>query len=333
MKVLYVLAHYPQNSESYVDAEMTYMRSQGVQIEVWSPTSGYGDSPTVHVHRRSLAEALIGFAPDVIHIHHLTTATYYLDILPRGRATVRAHSFDWDLDRAKQVVSHPSVRRVFAFPNLAATAPGLGLVPLPVAFNQDLYYRVPKTRSVVRVAAGLLTKRLEDFLVVGNDMHQHYANVEFTLAINLVVGKESRVSDMLEKINASLGGHVRILKNLSRASVSELVRQASVYMMTCDEKSHAFGMPISIAEAMSSGALVIAPSNAVGVHDYMGDAGLFYSSTLEAMAIIEVALAMNDIERDAAAAISRRCAERFRSDVVLPRLLQEWESIRSGKSN
>ncbi len=328
MRVLYVLAHFPQRSESYVDAEMAYVRSQGVQVEVWSPMAGYGDVPTVQIHRGSLADAIKGFSPDVIHIHHMTTSDYYLDNCPKGRVTVRAHSFDWDLDRVKRVAQHPAVRRLFAFPHLAESIPGV--VSLPVAYDTKHYYRsMKKYQSVVRLSAGLLTKRLEDFLIVGNELH---TQADFALAINFTPGKEASVSDTLAKLNASLGGHVRILKNLSKDDAAELTRRAAVYMHTYDHTSHPFGMPISIAEAMATGALVLARSNGVGVHAYMGDAGLFYSSTEEAKKIIQVALAMSEQERDGVADVSCRVAERFRPEVVLPRLLEEWESIRSGKS-
>ncbi len=329
MKVLYVLAHFPQGSESYVEAEIAYMKSQGVQIEVWSPTSGYGDAPTVQVHRRSLAEALIGFAPDVVHIHHLTTAVYYLDNFFKVPVTVRAHSFDWDPGLVKLVAAHPSVRRVFAFPHLAATVPSQKMVPMPVAYDQTLYYRTEKNpRSVVRLSAGLPTKRLEDFLDVGNEMHEQ---ADFTLAINLVVGKESRVAEDLSRTNAALGGHVQILHNLSRARAAELTRNAAIYMSTYDDKSHQFGMPISIAEAMATGAVVVVRDDVPGVHEYMGLAGLFYVSTAGAKDLIRVALAISEKEREVLADVSCRNAVQFRSDVVLPRLLKEWEWIVSPK--
>jgi hypothetical protein len=320
MRVLYVLAHFPQGSESYVEAEMAYFLGQGVEIEIWSPTSGYGDALNVPVRRIPLQQAIDGFRPDVIHIHHMTTAAYYIDYLPKKKVTIRAHSFDWDETLAARLTAHPAVRKVFAFPHLARKVPGL--IPLPVAYDPTLYYRCPKDlNSVVRLSAGLPTKRLEDFITVGNKL---FAFANFTLALNLVIGKEAQVVDALSELNDSLGGYVRIRTNLSRAEASALVRNASIYMSTYDEKSHAFGMPISIAESMATGALVLARFTKEGVREYMGEAGVFYESIDEAEEIIGVSMNSSEEERMLVADLACRNAERFRSDVVLPRLMEEW---------
>jgi glycosyltransferase involved in cell wall biosynthesis len=324
MKVLYVLAHYPQNSESYVDAELAFVVGRGIQVEVWSPTSGYGDPPRLPVRRGSLKEALVAFRPDVVHVHHMTTAGYYVDQLPRGLVTVRAHSFDWDDGRARQLAAHPSIRRIFAFPHLVARVSDLEKVsPLPVAYDPTFYYRGPKDRnSVVRLSAGLPTKRLEDFVHLGNRL---FAYGNFTLAVNLVVGRESSVVDPLTELNSSLGGHVLIRTNLSRADASALVRAAAVYVSTSDERSHHFGMPISIAEAQATGAFVVARS-APGVDRYLGHR-ISYDSVDAAEELVRLGLNLSDEERSLVADESCRNAARFRSDVVLPRLVEEWNRI------
>jgi hypothetical protein len=323
MKVLYVLAHFPQGSESYVDAEISYILGRGIQVEVWSPTSGYGDPPTVPVHRKSLREALVAVRPDVVHVHHMTTASYYIDQLPRGLVTIRAHSFDWDEALAARMVAHPAVRRVFAFPHLARKVPGV--VELPVAYDPYLYYRSPKDRnSVVRLSAGLPTKRLEDFVTIGNRL---FAFANFTLAVNLVIGKESQVVDALTALNDSLGGYVRIRTNLSRVEASKLVRDAAIYISTYDEFSHAFGMPISIVEAQATGAFVIANATAVGAAEYMGKARVLYESISGAEDLVRLALSFKDEDWKTIGDLACQNAERFRSDVVLPRLVEEWNGI------
>lgn len=323
MKVLYILAHFPQNSESYVDAEMSYVLDRGIKVEVWSPVSGYGDDPVVKVHRGSISDAIHSFLPDVIHIHHMTTASYYVDQCPRDRVTVRAHSFDWDSKLLLKLIKHPAVRKIFAFPHFAALIPGIE--PLPVAYDPKRYYRCEDKdrRSVVRVAAGLPTKRLEDFITVGNRLGN---DADFTLALNLANGKEW-VLDKAADHNRQNGGRVRILKNLSKTKVSELVRRAGIYMSTANAAAHPFGNPISIAEAMATGAVVLARADGKVVSDYLGRGSLLYSTLEEAEEIIRTVLAFQQAEWTAAAVTSVMNAARFRSDIVLPRLVEEWSRI------
>lgn len=339
MRVLYVLAHYPQGSESYVEAELAYFSRRGVQLEVWSPQSGYGDTSRVPVRRTALVDTLRNFVPDVVHVHHMTTAGYYLDELlreaPSGRVTVRAHSFDWDDSRALVTSGHDAVRRLYAFPHferrLRERYPNLPqmkkIVPLPVAYDPALYYRSPKERrSVLRLSAGLPTKSLEQFIVVGNRIRE----ARFTLGINLVIGKEAVVIDRLKGINQSLGGRVEIRQNLSRAEAAELMRETWVYMGTADPASHAFGMPISIAEALATGAYVLTRNVGPEVFEYLGEAGGAYPSLEHAEGMIRTAIGLPDeqFEREGDAAV--RSAARFRSDVVLERVLEDWDEISLG---
>lgn len=322
MRVLYILAHFPQNSESYVEAEMAYVGGRRAQIEIWSPTAGYGDPSRIPVHRGSLKEALNAFRPDVVHIHHITTATYFIGQLPKDSVTIRAHSFDWDEALIRNLMSNPAVRKVFAFPHFAKQVPGI--ISLPVAYDPDHYYPCDKDRrKVVRLSAGLTTKNLGDFIKVGNRLG---GAADFTLAINLVRGKESLL-DELQKYDRSLGGHVKVVANLSRAEAAKLVRSAGIYLSTYDAVSHPFGMPISIAEAMATGAIVLARRAGPEVADYLGEATLTYGSIDEAVDRIRTTIALPDDELNYRRELSVIDAARFRNDVVLPRLYQEWNSI------
>lgn len=322
MRVLYVLAFYPQNSESYVEAEMEFMVERGVEISVWSPTQGYGDPSSFQVYRGPLKDAIASVRPDVVHIHHMTTASRYVDELPKKSVTVRAHSFDWSDGLANQMIAHPSVRCLFAFPHLARRVSGT--VPLPVAYSDKRIRRfdIKDPKLVVRLAAGLPTKNLVDFLKVGN---RFKGEVSFTLAVTKGVGVE-RVADDLHNENKSLGGYVKILSNLSRGNAIGLMQAAGTYMSTYDASAHTFGMPISIAEAMATGAFVIC-READGVSEYMGEAKVLYDSLDGAEELIRIATKFTDEDRWAIADVACRNAERFRASVVLPRLLEEWNAI------
>ena len=335
MKTLYILAHYPQGSESYVEAEISYFLSRGVQIEIWSPQSGYGDKLPVKVHRKTLQEAISGFNPNVIHVHHMTTAEYYIKDLPR-KVTVRAHSFDWSEGRATNVLSNPAVRKLYAFPHFAKRLSCLFLksqelydkiVPLPVAYDPTLYYQSWKIRrSVLRLTAGLPTKSLDHFIIAGNKVE----DAKFVLGINTVIGKESEVVDKMNALNRKLGGRVQIQTNISRKDAADLVRMAGIYMSTSDPTSHPFGMPVSIAEAMATGAYVLARNQGPEVLDYLGGAGSTYTSVEHAESLIRMAIDLSDQGFEEVSTAAVRSAARFRSDVVLERVMKDWEEISLG---
>ncbi|KKL72376.1 hypothetical protein LCGC14_2085510, partial [marine sediment metagenome] len=79
-KILYVLWHYDQLSETYIQWEINYMRSRGVDVEVWTE-SIIPASPVdtdIKIHKKSLKETLNEVKPDIIHIHWLTIYAKHL---------------------------------------------------------------------------------------------------------------------------------------------------------------------------------------------------------------------------------------------------------------
>jgi glycosyltransferase involved in cell wall biosynthesis len=87
-------------------------------------------------------------------------------------------------------------------------------------------------------------------------------------------------------------------------------------------------MPISIAEAMATGAAVVARDGA-GARSYLGDAGLFFKEDREASNIIRELVGSPE-KVAAAAARSIERARAHASAAVLPEILGAWRSI-SGK--
>lgn len=326
MKVLYVLANCPQASESYIEAEMSYVRSRGVEVQVWSNVAGFGDPAPVRVHRGALQSAVSEFRPDLVHVHYLVTAAALLPLIPDVPATVRAHSFDWAQSTVEYVSAFKSVRAIYAFPHFAREVSSRKVVPLPVAYDATLYdgpIAAPTQRDrIVRLAAGRRVKGLEDFMAVSAKVSPRG---EFHLAVCQVRGDEEYVSQLTER-GRSCG--VQVHQNLLRAQAVELTRTAEIYLDTSDPGGHPFGMPISIAEAMASGLVVIARDRP-GAREYIGEAGMFYESVEEATALVETALECRVADLEAIRNIAMRQARKFRSDVVLPRLVDDWKTFTS----
>lgn len=328
MKVLYILANAPQDCESYIEAEIKYALVRGVEIEIWSSLKGYGQPPVVPVHYGSVYDAIGKFKPDLLHIHYLVTAQQtFRELFVDLPITVRAHSFDWDPGRAAAVAGVPNVRAVYAFPHFARElAPGGKVVPMPVAYDSELYKPTHQKdrRLALRLASGRRVKGLRDFLEIGNRIPE----VRFILGVTPIRGDESYLNE-LQRENDRLGGRVEvrtggIVGGLSRADVVALMSRAGIYVETNDPAGHRLGMQISIAEAMATGAYVLA-RNAPTLSEYVGNAATAYESVDEAVALIRKTFDWTDEDwaRTSAAAVNR--AVLFRSYVVLGQIVDDWE--------
>jgi glycosyltransferase involved in cell wall biosynthesis len=286
VRVLYVLWHYPQLSESYVRAEIAGLRRRGFEIEVWAETAGCAPfAAEVPIHRGDLADVLARVRPDVVHTHWLGQALTYREVIARAglRLTVRAHGFEFDPGVVHALAADPAVAGIFLFPHLAAqvTDAGPKVRAMPVCFDPERY--PPATRKdprlVVRVAAGLPTKAIDHVFEVAQACPQH----RVVLAVVRANQHEPFV-DRLVARNRALGNPVELRIDLQHEAVAALVGEAGLYLHT-HGLGEPYGMPISIAEAMATGCHVIArrcpPAEA-----YVGDAGCCYDTPAEAAAAV-----------------------------------------------
>lgn len=325
MKVLYILANSPQDCESYIEAEIKYAVSQDVEIEIWSSLKGYGQPPVVPVRYGTIHDAIGKFKPDLVHIHYLVTAETVLPTIPGVKATVRSHSFDWDPARAKKIASFGSVMAIYAFPHFARELVHPKIVPMTVAYDGELYTpSTPKNRRLVlRLGSGRRVKGLRDFLEIGNRILEAH----FILGVTPLRGDETYLNE-LERENRKFGGRVDIRiggvpHGLSRQDVVELMQRAGIYLETNDPTGHRLGMQISIAEAMSTGAYVLA-RHAPTLAEYVGDAADSYRSIDEAVSLIRATFDWSDQRWTDQAERAMKRAQLFRFDVVLPRLIEDW---------
>lgn len=322
MRILYILWNYPQLSETYIEAEMAFAARNGFQVEVWSTAVQTAGVPeNFKAHRGTLAQAVADFKPHLIHIHYLPVADRYLPEMPHGiPVTVRAHSFDWSDALCMKVLADRRVRRVYAFPHFTELLRNEKLMALPVAYAAD---RFPEAASkdrkmVLRLAAGLPNKGLADFVVASRGLPRH----RFVLAV--AVAGISR--DYPAKIREEGHGSVDVRIDVPWGEAAALTGRAGIYMDTSDPGGHPFGMPISIAEAMSTGSLVLARRSPEAVA-YCGDAALYYSNPSVAIELIQSTEAWTDMEWATARDRSVARARLFADSSVLPKLLEAWRSF------
>lgn len=325
MRVLYVLWNYPQISETYIATEIGFAQKLGIEVHVWTMESRHDIEPQCMVHRGSLSEAIAAVGPDLIHIHYLVVAKRHLQEIPPGiPVTVRGHSFDWSPGNAREVGEYQHVKRLYLFPHFVAQMGGHPKAfPLPVAYDPAMHFpAVSKNRKlVVRLAAGLPTKGLDDFLAVAN----RCTDFKFVLGVSRAGGGDEFLNQLV-RLNSYVKDRVEIVVDVHPKMAADLNRRAGIYLDTHDPKGHAFGMPISIVEAMATGSYTLA-LDVPPARTFMGDGGAFYRNPEEAAKLILETTSWTEVDWDQRSGKAMQRAACFRDDAVLSHLIQDWRAI------
>lgn len=333
MRILYSVDNFPVLSESYIRTEIEYVLTQGgFEVKIVSeriPSEKWACAWDV-VYGAEARRALVrDWKPNAIHVHWSNAVDRVLDLgVP---VTIRGHSFEFDASVTARHVAHPLVRKIFLFPHqFVRCVPSTKLAPMTVAYNPVLYFHDPAVKKiplVFRAAAGLANKDLEGFIRIA-DLYQRQASApraEFVLAITTPV---ALFLAELDRLNQKLGCPVKILHNIPHDACAIMMREAAVYLRSHEPKGHFYGMPASIAEAMASGCFVVG-RDSPEAKAYIGNAGVLYQNEPEAVRLIEVFLRSGarlwepSLER----------AKQFRSECVLPPLLDAWRAIQKGLSS
>jgi glycosyltransferase involved in cell wall biosynthesis len=239
--------------------------------------------------------------------------------------TVRGHGFDSSRKKARKAARDPLVAAAFPFPQFVPRLPWnrRKIHGVPVGFDATLYS--PGTnkdrRLVARAGVGIPSKDYNFFFEVAKRCPDH----RFVLALCPAYTVEYYVDEVVA-MNEALGRPAEIRHGLQHEQVAELLREAGIYLHTSlpDEP---FGMPISIAEAMASGCTLIGRKLGVSA-EYIGDAGVTYTSLDQAVAQVQRTLAWSDAEW---AAAGKRSVERafgnFESTKSLEPIVARWREI------
>jgi len=332
-RVLYALWQYPQLSETYMEAELRCMLRWGVHVEVWRETPPASPHPAiVPIHDGSLAEAVRRVRPDVIHVHWLTTASQQAETLAQTGVpvTLRAHGFDTTPQVARSLLGEPWVHAMYAFPH---HLPLIGsdtskLRAVPVAFDTTLFqpYTQKDRMRVLHGGAALPTKDIPFFIALSKLLPEH----RFTMAGITCTHMEAYV-DELKEIRRRTNAPVELKFNVQRSDMAQLVAEAGIYVHTTPargtELAASIGMPISIAEAMATGAHVLV-RDLPELRDYVGDAGSAYRNLEEAAEIIASTTSWSEEKWNKAWMTSVDRAFLIHADeVALRPIFEDWCSI------
>jgi hypothetical protein len=177
---------------------------------------------------------------------------------------------------------------------------------------------------VVRATAGLGTKDIDSFVEVARVCPEG----KFTLITSRPKEDSSYLTNLIGR-NSAAGSPVKILIEVPREEAAAIVRRSEVCFRSNNPAGHPFGMPISIAESMGSGAIPVVRDHA-SARGYVGDAGLYFSTIQEAADRIRTILSGQALAgRLREVAVEQ--AKKFASSVVLPKVLEVWEAARKPK--
>jgi hypothetical protein len=324
LRVLYAVWEFPHLSETYVATEIACMQRWGIQVEVWSetePESRY--AATVPIHRGSLESALHRVRPDVIHAHWLDFALRHASVAERAGIpmTVRGHSFEFDPQLPVKLQQASGISAVYVFPHFVTTLPSLDKVRAVTAcFDPERYFpsRRKDRNLVLRAGAALPTKDLGLFVRAARRCPKH----QFVLALVRTKGRPECVEEMIE-YNRSMGSPVDLRVNVPVEQMSELMSRAAIYLHTHSPEC-VYGMPVSIAEAMATGAVVFG-RRCAAAESYIGDAGQCYDDEDQAVQLVNATAEWSEEKwRQASNRAIDRAYGQFLDTSALQPVLEDW---------
>lgn len=272
MKVLYAVNDYPIPSENYIHDEIKYVtEAEGIEVAVWNRIQ----------REETIQDAIARSKPDIVHFHWLNIAEkFMISDLP---VTIRGHSFEFAKARVEKLIGRPNVKKIYLFPRHARQFSNPKVVPLTVSFDPTPFVvagSVPKEKLVFRAGAGLPGKALDEFLRIARLVRIDAPDVSFVLAVTRA--KELDYVEALKSMNRNLGSPAEILVDLERQEVAGWMKRAAIYLRSHQINSHAYGMPMSIAEAREAGCWIMS-RNLDDAVEYIGNLGSeFYRSEMEA---------------------------------------------------
>ena len=179
---------------------------------------------------------------------------------------------------------------------------------------------------MLRAAACLETKDIETFIQTA----ARCPDFRFVLALVRI----AHLPDLPERfveLNRSLGSPVEMRFDVQYPEMAELTRQAGVYLFTFGFVDP-FGMPMSIIEAMASGAIVLLP-DAPATRRLGAPGALYYAGVDGAVSLLADIQKWTDDEWRSRSNVNSEHAYRWYADeIVLPKIVEDWLALSVGKS-
>lgn len=330
LRILLITFNYPQITESYIEAEVVFLRSLGFEVFVWAQTVAPAPGPLRDdigcATGVPLDPIVARFKPDLIHVHWMLWELNVLDFLGRyGKPlTVRVHT-DTSNERLQRYAAHPAVKRIYGYPGDGERFQFAHRkwVEMPISVTRPLPSALVKNHRLVLRAASE-NPRDQTLMVT---LARRCPAFEFVLCIGA-----SKHQDALETrplLTAALGDaaphNLRIMWNQSPDKMSVWFAQAGIYLHTFVPGKIA-AMPVSIAEALVNGCYTLV-RNQPRLTLMVGAVGGAYADDEEAFGLLAQTMHWSDELWRETAAKSRAWGDAFCADRALLPMIDDWQQL------
>ena len=309
-KVMYILGHYPQISETYIQAEIEAVSEQYEVIIIALNDVNNDDSITQYKHHNPyivaegfdrLCYAIEMFKPQLLHTHWLirlsivSAAAKKYDI----PFTMRAHSFDtmpssspnsnsfqWH-KIAQKVIPQTTQNELclgvlaypFSRPYLESNGvPANKILDCYPAINFSRFYDTsPNGDQIMNTGACIPKKKMRDFIDLAIQVPER----------NFVLYPVSYLVGNVKNYNTAKGHPVTIHQPVEPSDMPAEYKKSAWLVYTASKDLNQVGWPLAAAEAQAAGVGVLLPNLRPDMRDYIGDSGYIYSSIEEAAEIIK----------------------------------------------
>jgi hypothetical protein len=307
-RILYILPHYPQMSETYMQVEINALRDE-YEIHIISlkePDLPYKNHDPYHLMAdpAPIREAIEEFRPSVIHSHWLHRHVPLISDLAKQTNvpfTIRAHSFDsiWkqpslfgrlfgknDVPRrisdAVPIINDDLCLGILAFPFVRPHLERAGMRTekiydcYPVVNYEQFHDSSPNGQAVMNGGACLPKKNMEDFLELAGALPE----LEFNL---YAVGYQVKA---LKQVNERLGSPVNMIPAVEPDEMPREYKKHRWLVYTASPELIKTGWPVMIAEAQASGVGICMRKIRPDLKEYVGECGFLYDSIQDVIKII-----------------------------------------------
>jgi hypothetical protein len=256
LRVLAYNAEAPLLPETYLQEEMEALAANGAEIAYCRKGRPPAEPRVERPLYTDLAVALTEFGPDVLFLHWAWFADHEWESLealglPFG---VRVHSFDFDPGTLRRLLDHPNCIGVWAYPHAARQVPGTLELPSMLTSIDRLPDPEAGREAVMSMSAGLPKKDWDVLLGAFSDLAGARRRV--------VLAHTDGHPDLPEQVvarAARLPDPPEVLVDVQRSEVFGYLSETAVVLYTLDPGVKNFGNPMSIVEALCSGASIVVP--------------------------------------------------------------------------
>jgi hypothetical protein len=301
IRVMYVLFHYPQISETYIRSEIEAIREH-CDVRVISlrrANTPYRDhEPYVQTDDVEAIEREIrAFRPQVLHTHWLTQLRelaylggYFNKVASEAQIpfTVRAHSFDVlddDHDHVRDaapLLNSDLCYGVLTFPFTRPIFQRFGVRDekvfdsWPVINYARFHDESPNGQDVINVGAGLPKKQMDDYLRLAKMVPQRRFHL-------YAMGYDSKE---INKWNKEMGRPVSVVPPVEPERMLAEYKKHQWLVYTASRSIGTVGWSLAVAEAQAAGVGVCFPRLRRDLDEYVGQAGFLYDTMEEVAEII-----------------------------------------------